>query len=174
MCMIRCKMSHDAREIANFFLDHADSRGVPLTIMSVLKLIYFAHGWHLARFGCPLVKNRFEAWQHGPVVRVVYDCFQAEGDKPIRDRATRFDPLTATSVPADYELDAEERSFLRQIFDTYAHLHAFRLSGLTHEPGSPWDQLWNEMDGSTNPGMRITDESIRDHFMRRHHLQAEH
>ncbi len=172
--MIQCDMSHDAREIANFFLDHADSRGVPMTIMSLLKLIYFAHGWHLARCGQPLVKSRFEAWQHGPVVRSVYECFQGAGDRPIQDRATRFDPLTATSLPADYELDAEERAFLRQIFDAYAHLHAFRLSDLTHEPGSPWDQLWNEAGGSTSPGMRITDESIRDHFMRRHHLQGEH
>ena len=167
-------MPHDAREIANFFLDHAESRGVPVTIMSLLKLIYFAHGWHLARYEKPLVKNRFEAWQHGPVVRSVYECFQGIGNRPIQNRATRFDPLTATSAQAEYELSEEERTFLSQIFDAYADLHAFRLSELTHEPGSPWDQLWNVEDGSTNPGMLITDEKIRLHFMRRHHLQAEH
>lgn len=167
-------MPHDAREIANFFLDQAESRGVAITIMSLLKLIYFAHGWHLARYRQPLVKNRFEAWQHGPVVRSVYECFQRAGERPIQDRATLFDPLTATNVPAEYDLGEEERTFLSQIFDAYAHLHAFRLSGLTHEPGSPWDELWNVADGSTNPGMRISDESIRDHFTRRHHLQAEH
>ena len=167
-------MAHDAREIANFFLDYADARRVPVTIMSLLKLIYFAHGWHLARFGRPLVKNHFEAWQHGPVVRVVYECFQGDGDRPIKDRAVRFDPLTATKAPAVYSLGAEEEGFLRQIFDAYGHLHAFRLSDLTHEPGSPWDQLWNEVDGSTNPGMRLSDESIRNHFLRRHHLQPAH
>lgn len=168
------EMPHDARQIANFFLDHAETRGVPVTIMALLKLIYFAHGWHLARYERPLVKNRFEAWKHGPVVRSVYECFQGAGVNPIEGRATRFNPLTATSVPAEYDLGEDEQTFLVQIFDAYAHLHAFRLSGLTHEPGSPWDQLWNVADGSTTPGMRITDESIRNHFLRRHHLQPEH
>ena len=172
--MMLGEMPHDAREIANFFLDHADARGVSITNMSLLKLIYFAHGWHLARYGRPLVSNRFEAWPRGPVVRAVYECFQDAGDGPIRERATRFDPLTATRVPADYLLHAKEEDFLRQIFDAYGHLHAFRLSDLTHEPGSPWDQLWNDVGGATNPGMRITDESIRAHFMRRHHLEPEH
>jgi len=167
-------MSYDAREIANFYLDHADSRGMQMTIMSLLKVIYFAHGWHLARYGKPLVKNRFEAWQHGPVVRAVYESFKEVGKSPIRERATRFDPLTATHSAVNYEFTPEEGSFLREIFDAYGHLHAFRLSDLTHEPGSPWDHLWNETSGLTHPGMRISDESIRNHFMRRHHLQAEH
>lgn len=167
-------MSYDAREIANFFLDHADAEGVPITIMSLLKLIYFSHGWHLAQHGKPLVKNRFEAWQHGPVVRSVYESFEGAGAAPIEARATRFDPLTATRSPVKYSLAAEHRTFLIQIFNAYAHLHAFRLSELTHEPGSPWDQLWNVADGSTNPGMVISDECIRDHFMRRHHHQAAH
>ena len=85
-----------------------------------------------------------------------------------------FRPPHRDQCSSDYELDFEERSFLQQIFDAYAHLHAFRLSNLTHEPGSPWDRLWNEVDGSTSPGMRITNESIREHFLRRHHLQPEH
>ena len=142
--------------------------------MSLLKLIYFAHGWHLAKYDRPLVKNRFEAWKHGPVVRVVYDCFEEAGDRPIKERATRFDPISATRRLADYALDSDERRFLQQIFDAYAHLHAFRLSHLTHEPGSPWDQVWNGKDGSTNPGMRLTDESIQAHFMRRHQSESEH
>lgn len=167
-------MPHDARQVANFILDHADSMGVSVTIMSLLKLIYFAHGWHLALFQRPLITNRFEAWQHGPVVRVVYECFQGSGNQPVSDRATIFDPLTATSKTAGYEFSPHERAFLTQIFDAYGDLHAFALSGLTHEPGSPWDQLWNVDDGSTNPGMRITDDEIRNHFMRRHHRQAEH
>lgn len=147
---------------------------MPITIMSLLKLIYFAHGWHLARYKEPLVKNRFEAWQHGPVLRVVYECFQGAGDKPIENRASGFDPVTARNFPIEYKLGTEEQLFLKQIFDAYTQFHAFRLSEMTHEPDSPWDQLWNVADGSTNPGMRITDESIRDHFMRRHHFQTEH
>lgn len=62
---------YDARDIANFFLDAAERNQTTLSITSLLKIIYFAHGWHLAEFGLPLIGQPFEAWQHGPVVRVV-------------------------------------------------------------------------------------------------------
>ena len=39
---------YDARAVANFLLDLADERSVPLTQMSLLKILYFAHGWYLA------------------------------------------------------------------------------------------------------------------------------
>lgn len=167
-------MAHDARAIANFFLDHADSMGHPLTIMSLLKLIYFAHGWHLARFGRPLVKNHFEAWQYGPVIRSVYESFHGAGDDPITTRAYKFDPLTGTSSLADCELDRSERVFLSQIFGAYAHFPAFNLSDITHEPGSPWDEIWVRSGREVNPGMRISNESIKSHFMRRHLNMKEH
>ena len=167
-------MAHDAREIANFFLDHADSKGLRLTIMPLLKLIYFAHGWHLARFDRPLVTNHFEAWQHGPVVGAVYEAFQGSGDMPIATRANKFDPLTGTTSVAKYRLDEAERVFLTQLFDAYGHIHAFKLSAITHEPGSPWDQLWSSGGNLVHPGMRISNESIRFHFLRKHQHMEEH
>lgn len=160
------QLPHDARSIANFFLDYADTKGMPLTIMALLKLIYFAHGWHLANLGRPLVKNRFEAWPHGPVVRAVYESFQGSGKKPIRDRATRFDPRSGQAQLATYSLTRDEMTFLSQIFDAYAPLHAYRLSDMTHEAGSPWEQLQNAENTSTSPGMLISNDSIRAHFLR--------
>jgi uncharacterized phage-associated protein len=167
-------MPYDAREIANYFLDQADEKGMELTIMSLLKLVYFAHGWNLAKFGQPLVENTFEAWEHGPVVRVLYECFHKAGSNPIKTRATKFDPITATRTLSNYALQPAETQFLRQIFSAYAHLHAFQLSHLSHERGSPWDDLWNQFDGSTNPGMKISNEKIRAHFLRRHNFETKH
>jgi uncharacterized phage-associated protein len=164
---------YDAREVANFFLDYGALRGMGVTVMSMLKIIYFAHGWHLARYNSPLVKNAFEAWKHGPVVRVVYECFREAGEQPITSRATRLDPVTASSSLVTYSFCQQEAEFLEQIFRTYSTLHAFRLSDLTHEPGSPWDDVWNGAAGSTTPGMKLSNASIRAHFMRRHCSQAE-
>lgn len=157
-------MSFDAREVANFFLDCAVEQGAPLTNMSLLKLVYFAHGWHLTYFNEPLVKNRFEAWEYGPVVRVIYDHFKEFGDQPILDRATKFDPITQTHSNVEYSFSEELRKFLRGIFHSYAHMHAFRLSEITHETGSPWDAVWNQDKGAITPGMRIHDKEIRNHF----------
>lgn len=158
-------MPQDARAIANFILDYADEQGIDLTIMSLLKIIYFAHGWHLAEKNEPLVKNQFEAWQHGPVVRALYEQFSKSGDKPIKVRGMIFDPVRGTSSIAQCRLTSEEAQFLRNIFDTFAGFHAFELSHLSHVPGSPWDRIWNASLTRVNPGMKIPNELIRAHFL---------
>lgn len=167
-------MTHDAREIANFFLDYAEVKKLPLTNLSLLKLIYFAHGWHLARLGRPLVKNHFEAWEFGPVVRVVYQSFKGAGNKPITNRAHRYDPITGACYLATYQLDQGEQILLTQVFEAFAHLHAFKLSEISHEQGSPWYQIWETEGHKVNPGMRISNESIKAHFLRKHQNMSTH
>lgn len=163
---------YDARQIANFVLDYADAKGVPVTLMALLKLLYFAHGWYLAQHDAPLIKNRFEAWRHGPVIRAVYEEFQSEKGRPIRGRATILNPISAERFIAPTGFPSEVEDFIKNIFDAYGYLHAFRLSDLTHEQGSPWSELWNLKDWSSHPGMIITNDKIRAHFLERHALQV--
>ncbi|AVW92216.1 Panacea domain-containing protein [Celeribacter baekdonensis] len=61
-------MAYDARQIANWFVVRAQREGRTLSIMSLLKLTYIAHGWHLEMQEVPLFSNRIEAWQYGPVI----------------------------------------------------------------------------------------------------------
>jgi uncharacterized phage-associated protein len=82
---------NDARAVTNFFLDRAEARGAKLTIMTLLKVLYFAHAWYLAKEGKPLIAQPFEAWEYGPVNRVVYDQFKTLGKKHIETRAVSFD-----------------------------------------------------------------------------------
>src|SRR5438067_13784825 len=85
---------YDARAVANFLLDLADNRKIPLTQLSLYKLIYFSHGWYLSKTANPLIKQDFEAWEHGPVVKVVRDQFRNFGKKLIRVRASKLDIFT--------------------------------------------------------------------------------
>lgn len=158
-------MPHDARAIANFLLDYAESRSSAITLMALLKMIYFAHGWHLAKYGAPLIKNHFEAWKDGPVVRVVYDAFKGAGSAAIRNRACKIDPVTRDRTIVRHKLSIEESEFLKIIFDGYGHIHAFALSDITHNRGSPWDRVWNAPIGGVVLGMRISNDRIRDHFL---------
>lgn len=157
---------HDARAIANFLLDYADAEGKNLTIMSLLKIIYFAHGWHLAKFGQPLIRNPFEAWHNGPVVRAVYDCFRRYGSKVIDGRATKFNPASEIYEPVTYKLDQDQATLLRNVFGAYGQMSAFQLSEMTHEIGSAWDLVWNAPRDAVNLGMRIPNDSIRLDFLR--------
>lgn len=158
---------HDARAIANFFLDRADSRGTTLSIMTLLKVLYFAHAWYLAKEDKPLIAQQFEAWDYGPVSRVVYDQFKKFGKSPINTRAVSFDPNKVSYCPASCILDSETENFLCDIFDYYSQFHAFKLSDLTHEKGGPWDLIWSAAAKRAVPGMYIPNDLIAAWFKRR-------
>lgn len=156
---------YDARQVANFLLDYADVRRVALTNMGVLKHIYFAHGWHLASRGEPLITNRIEAWEHGPVVRAVYDCFKASGSAPITTRASMLDWSTGQLVEARAVFPDETAELLRSILVYYSSYGVFELSDMTHVPDGPWDRVWNAGDGKVRLNMEIPNDSIRNHFI---------
>lgn len=158
-------MAYDSRAVANFLLDYGETRRRPLTVMSLLKILFFAHAWHLVKTGKPLVGQPFEAWKYGPVSRVVYDQLKSSGANPIRSRAKALNLASAQYEVASHEhIEAATVELLRHVFDYYSQFHAFRLSDLTHEAGSPWDKVWSEATRRAVPGMVISNESIRDWF----------
>ncbi|HEY1718789.1 MAG TPA: type II toxin-antitoxin system antitoxin SocA domain-containing protein, partial [Verrucomicrobiae bacterium] len=54
--------------VANRFIELAQKSDSKLTLMKLLKIVYFAHGWHLAlRDKSPLIDDTVEAWKFGPV-----------------------------------------------------------------------------------------------------------
>ena len=156
---------YDARAVANLLLDLAEERNVELTQMQLLKLVYFAGGWYLAAESKPLIRQDFQAWEHGPVVKVLRDAFKEFGKNPIQGRAERMDVYTGEFVPIEPVSCAEDRAFIRTIFDAYHHYDGWELSQITHEQGSPWDEIWNSDEPVGRLGLKITNEAIRDHFV---------
>jgi uncharacterized phage-associated protein len=155
---------YDARAVANFFLDRAEESGSAVSIMTLLKVLYFAHAWYLVKARKPLVAQPFEAWKHGPVNRVVYDQFKDFRAKPINKKAVSFDPSIAQFVVTPYNFDRDTSTFLANIFDYYSTFHPFKLSDLTHEKGGPWDVIWAQAEKNAVPGMVIPNQLIATWF----------
>ena len=155
---------HDARAVANFLLDRADELNVSLTNMEMLKHIYFAHGWHLVALGKPLITNRIEAWQYGPVIRAVYDSFKNFDSAPITSRATLTDWVTGEVVIAGSDFSEEAKALITSTLAYYSGYRAFELSDMTHAPRGAWDKVWNARDGRVRMNMEITNSMIRDDF----------
>ena len=138
-------MAYDARAVANYFLSLAAKEGRSLDPMGIQKLVYFAHGWNLAIFGSPLIQQRVEAWDYGPVIADLYQAFREFGPNPITQPAKKFDfdPITglvSESVPTISESDDAKnvRALIERVWGSYKHLTSIQLSNLTHLPGSPW------------------------------------
>ena len=150
-------MSHSSLAVANKILQVAEEKGIPLTIMQLIKLVYIAHGWTLALLDKPLVSDRVEAWQHGPVYPAVYNEFRGSGWMPIS--RTARDPDTGVEISSAFSED--EESILGQVVGSYGKFHAFDLSARTHRQGTPWFQTF---DGGRGKFSVIKNELIKSHF----------
>lgn len=138
---------YKAVDIANFFIDlaNSDEEGY-ITNMKVNKLVYFAQGWSLVRYGRKLFDENIEAWTHGPVIPSVYHAFKAYGKHNI------------TAVHGKYDVDmftADDLDLLADVALAYAKYDASELRRMTHEPQSPWNQVYAERQNNV-----ISDDSI--------------
>ncbi len=144
--------TYDAITIADEILKIAKRKGMALTPMKLMKLVYIAHGWALAVLKRDLFRNRIEAWQYGPVIPDLYHATKKYGRSPIPANMIK-DTRSAT-------IDPEVRRLLDDVFDKYGNLSAIRLSNLTHQSGTPWDQVYD-------PDVRrkeIPDDLIKSHY----------
>jgi len=125
--------------------------------MKLQKLIYLAHGWHLAFLNDGLVSQEIEAWKYGPVIPEVYREFKEFKASPI----TRYAPVPANSI----ELSNVQNTLLDNVWDIYKDKSGIYLSMLTHESGSAWEIARRDCGAWYSPP--IPNALIRDEFLRR-------
>lgn len=143
---------HDARTIANEFINSAAEDGNALTPMQLLKLVYIAHGWMLGLYGVPLVINDIEAWKYGPVIPDLYHALSRFRNRHITE------PINDPGD--DVGLLPVETDLLKQVYNIYGHRDGIALSRLTHQAGSPWHEVYE--DGVYN--IPIPTDIIENHY----------
>jgi len=153
----------DVRAIANFVLDVANAKDVPVSNMALNKIVYFLHCDYLMEQKQPLVGAKIEAWKHGPVFRELYHEFKVWDDKPIKSRANKVDPHTGEVMIAKAHFGSEEAKYISSLVERYIHFSAAQLRALSHIEGSPWHQVWDH-SGRSNPGMKISDDLITKYY----------
>lgn len=162
-----CALMYDVRDVANFILASAQVRSLEITNLALQKLLYFVHGWFFATYEQPLIKNKFEAWQYGPVQRVVYEQFKHLHNRPLNGvRATFLDPMTGNKVSREPEISASDAHLILSVLDKYKDYTASQLVDESHVEDGPWEYVWSQAADSIYPGMKIPDELIFMHFKR--------
>lgn len=164
-------MAFKPRSVANVFIDVAADHDRQLSPMKIQKLVYFAHGWHLAILERPLINEGIEAWEFGPVIPSLYRAFRQYRNGPITSKVRAmgqrsngdFFVFTPT-VPADTENGANARSLLQRIWDIYGEYSGAQLSNMTHAEGTPWDRICTAHSGSIPRGTVIPNSLIKSYF----------
>lgn len=161
-------MGYSAKEVANYFLDLAGKEGVELSPLQIQKLVYIAHGWHLAIYEEPLVDDEYaEAWEYGPVFPSLYYEFKEFGADPIKRFAVEayyidFLKKWETSTPSIKKNDIETQEFLNHIWKLHKELTGGQLINLTHKEGSPWKQTRDRSSNIRNAD--IDNETIENYY----------
>jgi len=146
-------MTTIAMDVAMYFVCQADvDAGDAITNLKIQKLLYYAQGASLAIRGEALFEEDVLCWQHGPVVRSVYDqlkSFEANPIVGIEDACERADGLTD-----------EQRELLSEVYDKFGQFSAWRLRDMTHE-----EDAW-----SKTPRNEVIDPALIESSFRENHL----
>lgn len=149
-------MSYALNTIANTFIRKAREEGRgDLTPMKLLKLVYIAQGWSLGINNQPLFAEEIEAWKYGPVIPALYHQIKQYRSHPVEAELPQ--PTQGEHIQAD------DQRLLDRVWETYGQHDGITLSSITHQPGTPWDQTW---DDRGIHGLIIPPSKIREHYQR--------
>lgn len=141
---------HDARGVADHLIRQGIQGQSAYTPLQVIKLTYLCHGWMLGLYGRPISRQPVQAWRHGPVIADVYHKVKIYGREPI------VKPLGFRHP----EFDDYETNLIEQVLEVYKNFSGIGLSSITHEPGTPWDEIYH----SQGQNAVIPDSLIQKHF----------
>ncbi len=155
---------YDPRRVANEILREAETRRRGLSNLSLQKVLFFTHAHFMCDTSVPLITEEFEAWQYGPVSRTVYASFRSF-DSKIIDKAAQFldsRTLRYADIPPIENIDVI--LYIGKLFDFYGSLSAGALVDLSHDPGSPWDRVWQDSATRSNLGMKIPNRLVLEYY----------
>lgn len=143
------------------FIELGLDQDKPVTPMKLQKLIYLAHGLHLAMHDTPLINEDIEAWSYGPVIRTVYDNYKSWGNRPITE-IPEIELRIGNSVFQSHLelLTQEEEETINLAWDIGGDLSGPQLSNWSHSVGSPWEQTYR-----IGGNKKIRREIIRNYFI---------
>ena len=166
LATMNTKTSYMSIAAANYLVDKALSENKTLTPIKLIKIVYIAHGWHLAAVGTPLLDEPVEAWKYGPVIPSIYHAFKKYKSSNITDYAYEYDeyfherikPMLGQSTHPDTLFVVDKA------WEAYRKYSGLNLVKKTHENGTPWYTAWHVENGCNQNGKVISDTSIKEYY----------
>ena len=126
--------------VANSVLRDSFEKGYTVCPMKLQKMIYFTYKKYLEDTGRVLFREQFQAWDHGPVLRTVYDKFKRFRANFIEQEKLEDD---GPFIPAK---EREFYSALGYVSGVYHDYSGVGLSEITHRDGTAWKMAIDRED----------------------------
>lgn len=140
------------RDVAEYLLWLAQNEDEQLSNLKLQKLLYYAQGHHLARYGVALFDAPIQSWQHGPVIQEIYHAYKKYGSGGI----------PAPTKVMTHRFRAVEKETINRVFDVYGKFAAWTLRNMTHD-----EPLWQD----TKEGQIMVEAYIREFFLTKENVE---
>lgn len=107
--------------LANVILNNCSS----VSNKKIQKLSYYVYAWHLAIYKTRIADMQFEAWEHGPVCRQLYNRYKCYGWNVIPE-------YQGFVLACDRDIQ-----FIQSVLKVYGNYTADELEKISHDE-APW------------------------------------
>lgn len=142
---------YSAVDVANWFIYRIKKDYENPTSLKIMKLLYYAQGCFEMLNDEPLFSEPLLGWEHGPVVRVIWDKFPNSYELNVSDDEIE----SSVSKFTDYEMN-----FLEHVYQMFGQYSAWKLREMTHSE-TPWN---NATDNGTKFNGTIELDDIKAYF----------
>lgn len=151
---------YKALDISMYIINYSNKKDYGVSNLKLQKLLYFIQAYFLIEKDKPCFVEEIEAWNMGPVVKVVYNKFKQYGstDIPTIDTYIDYDPTNpwaVSRVKFDKKvIKKKDRKRIKTIVDRFAAHTATDLNNI----------IFNQRPWRKNIGSIITKEDIIKYF----------
>lgn len=155
---------YSAMDISNWIInrnqrDVANEEDDKITLMKLLKLLYYCEGCSLALHNKSLFPEKIFAWEHGPVVKEVYHHFPNAYNLEVNEDDVKKS-LEKISI--------EDQNLLESVYEVFGKYTAYALRDMTHNE-DPWKII---SDNGMNLNREIPKALIKDYF-EKHYVEED-
>lgn len=123
-----------------------------ISTMMLEKLTYYCQAWSLGWFHTPLFPQKFQAWEHGPVCRELYERHKG-----------RYVVSSGDIENKKYELSDTEKRLIDDVLSVYGDQDPEWLSDLSHSE-MPWKETRGNLSSTARSCKVISTTLIEEYY----------
>ena len=138
-------------------VDEENRDAESITLLKLMKLLYYAEGCSIAIGNGSLFPDKFEGWAHGPAIKCVWDKYQ---------ETPRSLPYSSKDLFTVKSISSVDQDLLEQVYCTFGIYTAWGLRQKSCQE-TPWIE-------ATNNGKKLNQEICRKSmatYFKEHYVQ---